>query len=129
MGKDFVYDTIVEEFDDDATTPFEQGSSEIDIYLLEANVRTEGDFDILQRWKMNSNRFEVLGRMARVILAIAVSIVASESVFSIEGRVVDSSGCSLAPKTVEALICTQNWLNSDPIDFQIQHELEEASKF
>ncbi|KAA0051985.1 zinc finger BED domain-containing protein RICESLEEPER 2-like [Cucumis melo var. makuwa] len=99
VGEDFVYDTIVKEFEGDATTPFEQGSSEIDIYLLEANVMTE------------------------------VSTVASESAFSTEGRVVDSSRCSLAPKTVEALICTQNWLNSDPIHLQIQHELEEASKF
>ncbi|KAA0056220.1 transposase [Cucumis melo var. makuwa] len=90
---------IVKEFEDDSTTPFEQGLSEIDIYLLEANVRTE------------------------------VSTVASESAFSTGGRVVDSSRCSLAPKTVEALICTQNWLNSDPIHLQFQHELEEASKF
>ncbi|KAA0025764.1 zinc finger BED domain-containing protein RICESLEEPER 3-like [Cucumis melo var. makuwa] len=95
----FVYDTILKEFEDDSTTPFEQGSSEIDIYLLEANVRTE------------------------------VSTIASESAFSTGGCVVDSSRCSLAPKTVEALICTQNWLNSDPIHLQFQHELEEASKF
>ncbi|XP_050937752.1 zinc finger BED domain-containing protein RICESLEEPER 2-like [Cucumis melo] len=59
VGEDFVYDTIVEEFEDDATTPFEQGSSKIDIYLLEANVRTE------------------------------VSTVASESAFSTGGRVVN----------------------------------------
>ncbi|KAL4010314.1 hypothetical protein IC575_030165 [Cucumis melo] len=129
VGEDFVYDTIVEEFEDDSTTPFEQGSSEIDIYLLEANVRTEGDFDILQWWKMNSDRFEVLGQMARDILAIPVSTVASESAFSTGGRVVDSSRCSLALKTVEALICTQNWLNSDPIHLQFQPELKEASKF
>uniref|UniRef100_A0A9I9ED14 BED-type domain-containing protein n=1 Tax=Cucumis melo TaxID=3656 RepID=A0A9I9ED14_CUCME len=129
VGEDFVYDTIVEEFEDDSTTPFEQGSSEIDIYLLEANVRTEGDFDILQWWKMNSDRFEVLGQMARDILAIPVSTVASESAFSTGGRVIDSSRCSLAPKTVEALICTQNWLNSNPIHLQFEHELEEASKF
>ncbi|KAL0537694.1 hypothetical protein IC582_026679 [Cucumis melo] len=98
VGEDFVYDTIVEEFENDSTTPFEQGSSEIDIYLLEANVRTEGDFDILQWWKMNSDRFEVLGQMARDILAIPVSTVASESAFSTGGHVVDSSRCSLAPK-------------------------------
>ncbi|KAA0047428.1 zinc finger BED domain-containing protein RICESLEEPER 3-like [Cucumis melo var. makuwa] len=55
VGEDFVYDTIVEEFEDDVTTPFEEGSSKIDIYLLEANVRTECDFDILQWWKMNSD--------------------------------------------------------------------------
>ncbi|KAL0545746.1 hypothetical protein IC582_015638 [Cucumis melo] len=105
------------------------GSLEIDIYLLEANVMTEGDFDILQWWKMNSDRFEVLGHMARDILAILVSTVASESAFSTGGRVVDLSRCSLAPKKVEALICTQNWLNSNPIHLQVQHELEEASKF
>ncbi|KAA0054533.1 zinc finger BED domain-containing protein RICESLEEPER 2-like [Cucumis melo var. makuwa] len=107
----------------------ENGSSEIDIYLLEANVRTESDFDILQCRKVNSDRFEVLGRMARDILAIPDSTVASESAFNTGGRVVDSSCCSLAPKTVETLICTQNWLNSDPIDLQIQDELEKASKF
>ncbi|TYK27859.1 zinc finger BED domain-containing protein RICESLEEPER 3-like [Cucumis melo var. makuwa] len=128
-GIERILSTIVEEFEDDATTPFEQGSLEIDIYLLEANVMTEGDFDILQWWKMNSDRFEVLGHMARDILAILVSTVASESAFSTRGRVVDLSRCSLAPKTVEALICTQNWLNSDPIHLQVQHELEEASKF
>ncbi|KAL0539653.1 hypothetical protein IC582_023869 [Cucumis melo] len=127
VGEDFVYNTIVEEFEEDATTPFEQGSSKIDIYLLEANVRT--DFDILQWWKMNNDRFDVLGHMGRDILAIPVSTVVSESAFSTRGRVVDSLRCSLAPKTVEALICTQNWLNSDPIDLQIQHELEEVSKF
>uniref|UniRef100_A0A9I9E9Q8 Zinc finger BED domain-containing protein RICESLEEPER 2-like n=1 Tax=Cucumis melo TaxID=3656 RepID=A0A9I9E9Q8_CUCME len=129
VGEDFVYDTIVEEFEVDATTPFEQGSSEIDIYLLEANVRTEGDFDILQWWKMNTDRFEVLGHMARDIFAISVSTVASESDFSTGGHVVDSSRCSLTPKIVEALICTQNWLNSDPIHLPIQHEFEDASKF
>ncbi|KAA0065591.1 zinc finger BED domain-containing protein RICESLEEPER 2-like [Cucumis melo var. makuwa] len=85
VGEDFVYNTIVEEFEDDATTPSEQGSSKIDIYLLEANVRTE------------------------------VSTVVFESAFSTGGRVFDSSRCLLALKTVEALICTQNWLNSDPI--------------
>uniref|UniRef100_A0A9I9E2M4 HAT C-terminal dimerisation domain-containing protein n=1 Tax=Cucumis melo TaxID=3656 RepID=A0A9I9E2M4_CUCME len=67
--------------------------------------------------------------MARDILAIPVSTVASESGFNTRGRVVDSSRCSLAPKTVEALICTQNWLNSDPIHLQFYHELEEVLKF
>ncbi|KAA0054422.1 transposase [Cucumis melo var. makuwa] len=71
------------------------GSSEIDIYLLEVNVRTEGNFDILQWWKMNNDRFEVLGHMARDILAIPVSTIEFESAFSTGGCVVDSSCCSL----------------------------------
>lgn len=47
VGEDFVYDMIVEEFEGDVTiAPFEYGSSDIDIYLLETNVRNDGDFDI-----------------------------------------------------------------------------------
>ena len=46
------------------------------------------------------------------MLAISVSTVASESTFSIEGGgvVLDSFHSLLSLNTVEALICTQNWL-------------------
>ncbi|KAA0056675.1 transposase [Cucumis melo var. makuwa] len=48
VGEDFVRNTIVEEFKGDmTTTPFEQGSLEIAISLLDANVRTKDDFDVL----------------------------------------------------------------------------------
>ena len=48
---------------------------------------------------------------------MSVSTVASESAFSTGGRVLDPHQCSLSTRTVEALICTQNWLRSTPISF------------
>ncbi|XP_062020428.1 uncharacterized protein LOC133736848 [Rosa rugosa] len=40
---------------------------------------------------------------------------ASESCFSTRGRVIDCFRSSLTPKTVEGLICMQNWLLGDDI--------------
>jgi hypothetical protein len=48
--------------------------------------------------------------------------VISESAFSIGGRILDPFMSLLSPLTVEALICTQNWLRNRPIKFR---ELEE----
>jgi hypothetical protein len=48
--------------------------------------------------------------MAQDILGVPVSTVASESAFSLAGMVVDKNRCSLLPKTVEVLMCTQDWL-------------------
>jgi hypothetical protein len=49
------------------------------------------------------------------VLAIPVTTIASESAFSTGGRVLDPFKNSLALKTVEALVCTQNWLRSSPV--------------
>ena len=61
-------------------------------------------------WKLNSERFPLLSRMARDILAVPISIVASESAFSTGGRILDVFRSSLTPKIVEVLICAQYWI-------------------
>ena len=48
--------------------------------------------------------------MARNVLAIPVSTIASELAFSTGGRVLDSFRASLTPRIVEASICAQDWL-------------------
>jgi len=59
---------------------------------------------------MNSCRFPILSNIARELLAMPVSTVASEFAFSIGGRVLDPHRSSLSQLKVDALICTQDWL-------------------
>ena len=66
--------------------------------------------DILAFWKANQFRYPILAMIARDILSIPVSTVASESAFSNGGRVLDPFRSSLKSETVEALVCTKDWL-------------------
>uniref|UniRef100_A0A3Q7HLV0 HAT C-terminal dimerisation domain-containing protein n=1 Tax=Solanum lycopersicum TaxID=4081 RepID=A0A3Q7HLV0_SOLLC len=72
--------------------------SELDKYLLEDQEPESEDFDILSWWKVNSPRFPVLSQLARDVLAIPMSSVASECAFSTGGRILDPLRSSLTPK-------------------------------
>ncbi|XP_062151830.1 zinc finger BED domain-containing protein RICESLEEPER 2-like [Alnus glutinosa] len=80
--------------------------TEIEKYYVEGVEIPSDTFDILMWWNVNSAKYPVLSRIARDVLAIPLTTVASESAFSTGGRVIDCYRSSLAPKTVEALICT-----------------------
>ena len=84
--------------------------SEVDKYLSEDNEPDIKGFDILKWWKANSTRFPILSRMARDLLAIPITSVASESAFSAGGRTLDDFRTSLTPKMVERLVCANDWL-------------------
>ena len=83
--------------------------SELEMYLSETIVDEDG-LDVLRWWKLNCKRFPILSHMARGLLAVPISTVASESAFSTRGRVLDPFRSSLTPRIVEALICTQDWM-------------------
>ncbi|KAI8563870.1 hypothetical protein RHMOL_Rhmol03G0142700 [Rhododendron molle] len=84
--------------------------SELDRYLEEDVIPTGNqDFDVLAWWK-NDMKFPTLRVIARDVLSIPVSTVASESAFSTSGRVVTPHRSRLHPKTIEALMCARSWL-------------------
>ncbi|GJS67051.1 zinc finger BED domain-containing protein RICESLEEPER 2-like protein isoform X1 [Tanacetum coccineum] len=89
--------------------------SELDNYLEEGvyicNDNSKG-FDVLTWWRANSLRYRILSQMAQDILAIPIIIVASKATFSSGSRVIDTYRASLAPKTVEVLLCGGDWCRS-----------------
>jgi hypothetical protein len=105
--------------------------SELDKYLAEDCEDPDAKLDILAWWSVNSSRFPTLAKMARDILAIPISTVASESAFSTSGRILDDFRTSLTPYMIQALVCTQDWLrrSTNPVDIQENLEaLEELEK-
>ena len=95
------------------------GSNPLDIYLKDgAENRGDNSFDVLGWWSQNMVKFPILSQVAKHVLAMPISTVASESAFSTGGRVIDKYRSSLTPKTAEGLICAQDWLRSTPVDLQ-----------
>lgn len=103
-----------------------KSKSELTRYLEEHCEKSVESFDLLRWWKENYARFPILSQLARDILAIPVSTVASESTFSTSGRILDPYRSSLNPEMVEALVCCQSWLRSKPITFDIQELMREV---
>lgn len=68
------------------------------------------DLDVLSFWKGNCTRLPILSSMARDILAIPITTVASESTFSMGGRILNKGRSSLLDENIEALVTTKNWL-------------------
>lgn len=100
--------------------------TELDKYLAEDTEELTAEFDLLEWWKCNAPRFPVLSKMARDILAIPISTVASESAFSTSGRILDDFRSSLTPATLQSLICTQDWLRSKCIN--VEADLAELTR-
>uniref|UniRef100_A0A803PJE3 BED-type domain-containing protein n=1 Tax=Cannabis sativa TaxID=3483 RepID=A0A803PJE3_CANSA len=135
--------SMIDSDDDDSVNMFESEfdkecdeddaldmKNELDRYFMDRNEdRKQKDFDILVWWKMNSSKYPILSEMARDVLAIQVSTVASESAFSTGGRVLDPFRSSLSPKMVQALICCQNWLRSSPMPLDMSSILEDIETY
>ncbi|KAL0836525.1 hypothetical protein Bca101_088414 [Brassica carinata] len=95
----------------------QEKTDELDLYLKESveypNLMDGSEYDVLSWWKVNSPKFPVLSTLARDVLAMQVSSVASESAFSTSGRVLDASRSCLTHFMIEVLMCTEQWLKCE----------------
>ena len=66
--------------------------------------------------------------MARDVMVAPISTVASESIFSTSGCMLDAYRSSLTLKLVQALICFQDWLHGAPWFNDIEDDLAEHEK-
>jgi hypothetical protein len=88
-----------------------ENRNEVERYLVDGCEDPNDDkLDILGWWKINASKYKIFLKVAQHVLAILISIVASESAFSTGSRILDQFRSSLSPATVQALICCQNWL-------------------
>lgn len=100
------FDIYVSEIDSDPHAAY----LELDTYLEESVLPRVQDFDVLGWWRLNRSKYPILSKMAVEILSIPVSTVAGDHVFDTSNRKIDSHRSNLKPETLEALICTKDWM-------------------
>lgn len=119
-------DTYMLDFDDFSSCEFTSDSkSELESYLEEQKLPRTDDLNVLEYWKALQGRYPIVSQMARDILAIPISTVASESVFSIGGRVLDVYRSSLKADTAELIVCLRDWVFKES---SLQPEVEALCK-
>ena len=101
----FLFDTYGH--NDTETNDLEKYLADPPLKVAKANQHT---FDILAWWKGHKDEYPIMYQLARDVLAMQVSTVASESAFSAGGRVLDPYRNRLDPSMVEALVCTRDWI-------------------
>ena len=86
--------------------------SEVEQYLEELVFPSNENFNILHWWNVSNVKFPTLARMVRNILVVPATTVASEAAFSVRGRMIDGTCASLLSDIVEALVKTNDWIES-----------------
>ncbi|KAL0381081.1 UNVERIFIED_CONTAM: Zinc finger BED domain-containing protein RICESLEEPER 3, partial [Sesamum angustifolium] len=79
-------------------------------YIFEKDKKDGKDFDVLEWWRVHALKYKILSIMARDLLAIPITTVASEATFSAGSRVIDKYRASLTSDTVQVLMCGGDWL-------------------
>ncbi|KAK0574216.1 hypothetical protein LWI29_019874 [Acer saccharum] len=108
----------------------EEEKSELDRYLEEPGYDLNSEIDVLEYWRSCSIKYPKLSRMARDVLTIPVSTVDPESAFSMGSRVISPCRSSLKPKTIRAMVCLQDWVQTSDKTWNpgyLENEMEDEN--
>ena len=85
------------------TTSSPNNVTYIDRYISVDTIPFEynENFDILAWWKMQQIKYSVLSIIARNVLTVPVSTIASKAAFSAGGRVIGEKSYGLSPQAIE----------------------------
>ncbi|GJY57325.1 zinc finger BED domain-containing protein RICESLEEPER 2-like protein [Tanacetum coccineum] len=96
------YVTIYNESTTQSTSPTQK--SDLDVYFEDGcymcTPEDNKSFNILDWWKNHESMYHILSKLARDILAIPITIVASEATFSAGTRLIDKYRAKLGVETV-----------------------------
>ncbi|KZV37398.1 hypothetical protein F511_01266, partial [Dorcoceras hygrometricum] len=103
---------VFKEFDSFQSLEFSGNAqkTQLELYLDETKIDRSVKLDLLAFWKAHQFRYPELAQMARDVLTVPISTVASESAFSVGGRILDQYRSAMKPEVVEALVCCRDWL-------------------
>ncbi|XP_052619610.1 zinc finger BED domain-containing protein RICESLEEPER 2-like [Lactuca sativa] len=120
VGGESSQNNILEEFDEyDNDDSGSNTTSQLHVYLLEPRAKRTSSINMLEFWKAQQYRYPKLTKLAMDILCVPVSTVASKSVFSLGGRILNEYRSSMKPDVVEALVCSRDWLFGEKVDLNV----------
>ncbi|KAK8284472.1 hypothetical protein V6Z12_D08G162600 [Gossypium hirsutum] len=99
--------------------------SQLDIYLEEPELELNSQIDVLDYWSKSSVQYSELSLLAHDILAIPISTVASESAFSMGKKVITPLKSSLKPKTIQAVVCSDDWMRAKGFSTEIGYKKDD----
>lgn len=106
-----LYIHTFQDFDIEESMSTTSQRSVLDIYLDDIKLDRNVDLNILNFWKVNEGKYGELAYLARDVLSVPLTTVASESTFSIGGRILNKWRSSYLPDNIEALITSRSWLH------------------